>query len=137
MYNNQIFHLCSAILMGAVMFFFIACSDAQKPRWRQMVMTTDLVDDPAVIRMYDSLHSKQGVWPALEKANKAAGIRLVKIWRAGTRLMMMIEVPEDADMARLDALSVSYTHFKLPTILTLRFRVVSLFFTDEMNRAVT
>jgi len=70
-------------------------------------MTTDLVDDPAIIRLYDSLHSAQGVWPALEKANKAAGIRLVKIWRAGTRLMMMIEVPEDADMVRLDSLYVS------------------------------
>ena len=70
-------------------------------------MTTDLVDDPAIIRLYDSLHSAQGVWPALEKANKAAGIRLVKIWRAGTRLMMMIEVPDDAEMTRLDSLYVS------------------------------
>ena len=100
-------YLLSAILISAVMFSFIACSDAQKPRWRQLVMTTDLVDDPAIIRLYDSLHSAQGVWPALEKANKAAGIRLVKIWRAGTRLMMMIEVPDDADMARLDSLYVS------------------------------
>lgn len=99
--------LLSAIFVGVVMLSVFACSDPDRPRWRQLVMTTDLVDDPAIIRLYDSLHSAKGVWPALEKANKAAGIRLVKIWRAGTRLMMIIEVPEDADMARLDSLYVS------------------------------
>lgn len=97
----------NAALLGAIISGLFACSNAHAPRFRQIVMTTDLVDDPAVIHLYDSLHSAVGVWPALEKANKAAGIHSVRIWRTGTRLMMMIEVPENADMAKLDSLYVS------------------------------
>jgi L-rhamnose mutarotase len=95
------------LISGLLMICISGCSHKPAARYQQLVMTTDLVDDPAIIRMYDSLHSKQGVWPALEKANKAAGIKSVRIWRAGTRLMMIIEVPENADMARLDSLYVS------------------------------
>ena len=95
------------LVAGLLMTFAFGCRTDSETHYRQLVMTTDLVDDPAVIRMYDSMHSKQGVWPALEKANKAAGIKSVRIWRAGTRLMMIIEVPENADMARLDSLYVS------------------------------
>ena len=94
-------------LLGAILCGMIACSEDPAPRYRQLVMTTDLVDDPKVIHLYDSLHSAAGVWPALEKANKASGIHSVRIWRTGTRLMMMIEVPENADMAKLDSLYVS------------------------------
>lgn len=94
-------------LFGLLFFGAVSCSELKPPQYRQIVMTTDLVNDPVVIRFYDSLHSAQGVWPALEKANKAAGIHSVKIWRTGTRLMMMIEVPVDADMAKLDSLYVS------------------------------
>lgn len=96
------------MLITCILVILISgCNEKPETHYQQLVMTTDLVDDPAIIRMYDSLHSKQGVWPALEKANKAAGIRSVRIWRAGTRLMMIIEVPENADMARLDSLYVS------------------------------
>ncbi len=94
-------------LIGLLCFGAISCKEVKTSNFRQIVMTTDLVDDPAVIHLYDSLHSAAGVWPALEKANKAAGIHSVRIWRTGTRLMMMIEVPENADMAKLDSLYVS------------------------------
>ena len=97
----------SMLVSCLLMIFILGCSPESETRYSQLVMTTNLVDDPAIIRMYDSLHSKQGVWPALEKANKAAGIKSVRIWRAGTRLMMIIEVPENADMVRLDSLYVS------------------------------
>lgn len=95
------------LFFGLLFIVIFGCGEKPETRYQQLVMTTDLVDDPAIIRMYDSLHSKQGVWPALEKANKVAGIRSVRIWRAGTRLMMIIEVPEHADMAKLDSLYVS------------------------------
>jgi L-rhamnose mutarotase len=94
-------------LFGLLCFGALSCNEVKTTRLRQIVMTTDLVNDPAVIHLYDSMHSAAGVWPALEKANKAAGIHSVKIWRTGTRLMMMIEVPVDVDMAKLDSLYVS------------------------------
>ena len=71
-----------------------------------IVMTTDLIMDSAMIRAYDSLHSKNGVWPELKKANMASGIQEIRIYRYDNRLMMMIRVPEGTDMAKMNALYV-------------------------------
>jgi hypothetical protein len=57
----------SMLVSCLLMIFILGCSPESETRYSQLVMTTSLVDDPAIIRMYDSLHSKQGVWPALEK----------------------------------------------------------------------
>lgn len=69
-----------------------------------MVYTTDLVNEPALIRVYDSMHSKTGVWPELKKANMASGIQDIKIYRFDNRLCMMITVPSDADLSKMDSL---------------------------------
>jgi L-rhamnose mutarotase len=98
---------CLAWLPMAILLWSCQSGPAEKSPIRTLVMTTDLVDDPDVIHYYDSMHSSKGVWPGLEKANRAAGIRSVRIWRYGTRLMMMLEVPAGADMARMDSLYVS------------------------------
>lgn len=95
------------ILFPAIMALLLwSCQTGTPPRERTdlLVMTTDLVDDPAIFRLYDSLHSAKGVWPALEKANRAAGIRSVRIYRYGKRLVMTIETPVGADMAKMDSL---------------------------------
>lgn len=73
---------------------------------RLIVMTTELKNDSTLIRMYDSLHSVKGVWPALLKANQASGIEEIMIYRFDNRLMMMIRVPEDADMEKINKLYV-------------------------------
>lgn len=78
----------------------------QEKRSKVIVMTTDLVMDSAMIRVYDSMHSKEGVWPALKKANQASGIEEITIYRFGNRLMMMIRIPEGTDMAKMDSLYV-------------------------------
>ncbi len=69
-----------------------------------MVYTTDLVNEPALIRIYDSMHSKTGVWPELRKANRASGIHEVRIYRFDNRLFMMVTVPADADLSSVDSL---------------------------------
>ncbi len=71
---------------------------------KTLVYTTDLVNDSALIRVYDSMHSKAGVWPELKKANLAAGIHEVRIYRYDNRLFMMVTVPADADLSRVDSL---------------------------------
>jgi len=71
-----------------------------------MVMTTDLVQDSAIFKIYDSLHSSKGVWPELKKANMASGIQEIKIYRYGNRLMMMIRVPEGTDLNKMNELYV-------------------------------
>ncbi|NDC78330.1 MAG: L-rhamnose mutarotase [Chitinophagia bacterium] len=86
-----------------------SCVDATKPArpMRTLMMTTELVPDSAVYRFYDSMHSAAGVWPALEKANRAAGIEEVRIWRFDNRLAMLIRLPADADPATTDSLYLS------------------------------
>jgi L-rhamnose mutarotase len=96
-----------ATLLGLVSLFWLSCTaPAPGPRWKWMVMTTDLVRDSALIRIYDSMHSVNGVWPELTKANKASGIEEIRIYRFDNRLVMMLRIPEGADLKKMDSLYV-------------------------------
>lgn len=81
--------------------------DAGKKEMMTLVMTTELVDDPELIKLYEHLHSKDGVWPELKKANVASGIEEIRIYRYGNRLVMMIDIPAGTDLARMDSLYLS------------------------------
>jgi len=83
-----------------------ACNSSSKTPvvYKTMVYTTDLVNEPALIKVYDSMHSKNGIWPELKKANLASGIHEIKIYRVGNRLFMLVTVPADADPSRMDSL---------------------------------
>jgi len=96
----------TACMLFACSCFYISCGAESKPpvAYKTMVYTTDLVNDTVLIKVYDSMHSKAGVWPELKKANLASGIHEVKIYRYDNRLFMMVTVPEDADLARVDSL---------------------------------
>jgi len=85
---------------------FISCDADTKPlpTYKTMVYTTDLVNEPALIKAYDSMHSKKGVWPELKKANLASGIHEIRIYRFDNRLFMMVTVTADADPSRMDSL---------------------------------
>jgi|GEM_PF-86520 len=95
------------LIIGCALIY--SCSEPQETAKgsRVVVMTTELVNDPEVFRIYDSLHSKEGVWPALKKANEASGIQEISIYRFGNRLVMMFSVPADADMRKVDSLYVA------------------------------
>lgn len=86
--------------------FCTACNSSSKTPvvYKTMVYTTDLVNEPALIKVYDSMHSKNGIWPELKKANLASGIHEIKIYRVDNRLFMMVTVPADADPSRMDSL---------------------------------
>lgn len=88
---------------------FNSCIQQEKPVLppRVIVMTTDLVKDSTLYPLYDSLHSKEGVWPELRKANMASGIKEIKIYRFDNRLMMVLVLDEDADLSKMDSLYVN------------------------------
>ena len=96
----------TAALLLACSCLCISCGTNSKPPvvYKTMVYTTDLVNDSSLIKVYDSMHSKAGVWPELKKANLAAGIHEVRIYRYDNRLFMMVTVPADADLSRVDSL---------------------------------
>jgi L-rhamnose mutarotase len=55
----------------------------------------DLKDDPALISEYERWHEPESIWPEIVESIRAAGIRDLEIFRAGNRLVMVIDAPED------------------------------------------
>lgn len=92
--------------IAASILFFQACENSSKvkPEITTLVMTTELIKDSAVYALYDSLHSKEGVWPALKKANIASGINEIKIYRFDNRVVMLFSFPSNADQVKMDSL---------------------------------
>jgi L-rhamnose mutarotase len=104
-YPHFLLNLTVYIVLAYCCFCVACVADSKSPvAYKTMVYTTDLVNEPDLIKAYDSLHSKAGVWPELQKANLASGIHEVKIYRFDNRLFMMVTVPADADLSRVDSL---------------------------------
>jgi L-rhamnose mutarotase len=59
----------------------------------------DLKDDPDLIAKYDEWHRPEKVWPAIVESIAAAGIIDLQIFRAGNRLVMMMETKDSFDPA--------------------------------------
>lgn len=57
------------------------------------LLLIDLKDDPELIREYDNYH--QNVWPEVLEHHKGSGILSMDIYRAGNRLIMIMEVGPD------------------------------------------
>ena len=55
----------------------------------------DLKDDPALIAEYERWHRPENIWPDIVESIRAAGIHDLEIVRAGNRLVMVIDAPED------------------------------------------
>ncbi|MGH9373246.1 MAG: L-rhamnose mutarotase [Vicinamibacterales bacterium] len=63
------------------------------------VLTLDLRDDPEVIAAYRQYHAE--IWPEVERSLRDAGIRRLEIHLLGTRLVMIVEVQDGLDFARV------------------------------------
>lgn len=61
------------------------------------VLLLDLVDDPAAIESYDAWHAAGALPPAIGRSIRQAGILQMEIFRAGTRLVMLMETGPDFD----------------------------------------
>lgn len=61
---------------------------------RQHILTLDLRDDPALIAEYEAYHAAGAVWPEVVASIREAGIRDMRIYRLGTRLVMVMEVED-------------------------------------------
>lgn len=61
----------------------------------QLYYALDLKDDPALIAEYEHWHRPENIWPEIVASIRAAGIRDLEIFRAGNRLVMVMDVPDD------------------------------------------
>lgn len=75
---------------------------------KQYIQTLDLVDDPELVRFYIEAHRSDKIWPEIVAGIKEVGITRMDIFRNGTRLVMILEMPDsvdkDAAFARLATL---------------------------------
>lgn len=66
-------------------------------RVKRYVQTLDLSDDPEMIREYRKWHSEEFHWKEIREGIKAVGILEMEIYILGTRLVMIVDAPEDFD----------------------------------------
>lgn len=59
-------------------------------------MALDLVDDIALIEQYKEFHLE--VWPEVKEGLINIGIEEMRIFLSGTRLFMVLNVPDDFDL---------------------------------------
>ena len=65
----------------------------------RQVLLLDLVDDPQAIARYEAWHADGALPPAIGRSIRSAGITGMEIYRAGTRLVMVMETGEGFDPA--------------------------------------
>ena len=66
-------------------------------RTKRYVQTLDLRDDPAMIEEYRKWHSEEFHWKEIREGIKAVGILEMEIYILGTRLVMIVDAPENFD----------------------------------------
>ncbi len=75
---------------------------------KRYCQTLDLRNDPELIEAYKRLHSEAHIWQEIMDGIRDVGILEMEIYLLGTRLLMIVETPEDFDwdeiMARLGTL---------------------------------
>ena len=66
-------------------------------RTKRYVQTLDLRDDPEMIHEYRKWHSEEFQWKEIRDGIRAVGILEMEIYILGTRLVMIVDAPEDFD----------------------------------------
>ncbi len=64
---------------------------------KRYCMALDLRNDPALIKQYRHVHTKEGIWPEIPRGIKEVGITDMEIYLWQTRMFMILEVPVDWD----------------------------------------
>ena len=64
---------------------------------KRYVQTLELRDDPDMIKEYCKWHSEEYHWKEICDGIKAVGILEMEIYILGTRLVMIVDAPEDFD----------------------------------------
>lgn len=59
-----------------------------------MCYACDLVDNPKLIELYKSYHTKDRIWPEITKSIKDSGIIDMEIYLFANRLFMIMEIDE-------------------------------------------
>ncbi len=64
---------------------------------KKIIQTLDLKSDPQLIDFYVNAHKPSNIWPEIVNGIKEVGILNMEIYRCHTKLVMIMEVPDDFD----------------------------------------
>ena len=64
---------------------------------QRFVQTLDLVDDRELVEFYLDAHRSDRIWPEIVAGIRQVGITTMDIYIEGTRLVMILEMPDDVD----------------------------------------
>jgi L-rhamnose mutarotase len=70
-------------------------SSVSQVQVKRYCMTLDLKEDPKLIEEYKYWHQSEHIWSEIPKGIRAVGILDMEIYLLGTRLFMIMDVPED------------------------------------------
>src|SRR3546814_10873521 len=76
---------------------------------QRFCMALDLVDDADLIAEYERWHQVGRTPPGIIRSIRAAGIENMELYRAGNRMVMVIDAAEDFSFARKAALDTANT----------------------------
>lgn len=65
---------------------------------KRFCLTLDLKNDPDLIDRYEAYHRPDKVWPEIISGIRSCGIGTMDIYRAGNRLVMILETGDDFDL---------------------------------------
>jgi L-rhamnose mutarotase len=89
---------------------------------RTWVLALDLKDDAELIAAYERWHQPGGVWPEIVDSIRRAGVRSMRIYRFGTRLVMTLEADPDFSFERKAALDAADPKVQEWEVLMSRFQ---------------
>lgn len=82
---------------------------ANKNSFKQIVYTTELKNDSLAISTYEYLHNPKNIWPEINNAAKLAGFKKITIHRFANKLVMILEIPDNADKRKMDSIYATYS----------------------------
>ncbi|MBO9595773.1 MAG: L-rhamnose mutarotase [Niabella sp.] len=65
---------------------------------KRFCLTLDLINDPELIARYEAFHRPDNIWPEIISGIRSCGIHTMDIYRAGNRLVMILETAVDFDL---------------------------------------
>lgn len=97
-----------AFYLGVLFSLCTGCdkNPAKTEKTKELVFVVNLVNDESKIATYLDYHKK--VWPEVEAGFKKAGYNTIKMYRYNTSLVMVITIPEDADINQIGKAAEGY-----------------------------
>jgi L-rhamnose mutarotase len=97
----------SAVTIVSIQSFWNSSNDNKRelfvfpsyvPECKEYLMMAHLKDSEEAIEQYEYYHSKEGVWPEVLDAARISGMCKIKIYRSGNTLIMILGIPQDANL---------------------------------------